>query len=58
MRAITNLVSGCYRRDLRLPAFCTLLPDRHHFMTKPDILIFLSRKRRFFLHHRISWAIT
>ena len=44
---ITSLVSGCYRRDLRLPAFCTQLPDHRHFVTKSNILIFLSRKPRF-----------
>jgi sarcosine oxidase gamma subunit len=38
--AIITLVSGCYRRDLRLPAFCTQLPDRHHFATKSNFSIF------------------
>jgi hypothetical protein len=47
MRVITSLVSGCYQRDLRLPAFCTQLPDHRHFAIKSDILIFLRRKPRF-----------
>jgi len=36
-------VSGCFRRGHQLPAFCTRLPQRRHFIPRSETVFFASK---------------